>query len=81
MMPEPVAGIVQRTGMDEASLADMLADMAKKGLVFRITKGDNLLYSAAQFVVGIWEYHLNDLDEDLIRDVNEYMPALMAKAG
>jgi electron transport complex protein RnfB len=30
--------------------------------------------------VGIWEYHLNDLDEDLVRDVNEYMPALMAKS-
>jgi electron transport complex protein RnfB len=32
---------------------------------------------AAQFVIGIWEYHLNDLDEDLIRDVNEYLPFLM----
>ena len=30
-------------------------------------------------MVGIWEYHLNDLDEDLIRDVNEYMPDLMNK--
>ena len=32
---------------------------------------------AAQFVIGIWEYHLNDLDEALIRDVNEYLPLLM----
>lgn len=31
---------------------------------------------AAQFVIDIWEYHLNDLDEDLIRDVNEYLPRL-----
>ncbi len=77
MMPEPVAGIAQRTEMDEANLADMLAEMAKKGLIFRISKGEHLLYSAAQFVVGMWEYHLNDLDEDLIRDVNEYMPDLM----
>ncbi len=80
MMPEPVAGIAHRNGMDEAALAEMLARMAKKGLVFRIAKGDRLLYSAAQFVVGIWEYHLNDLDEDLIRDVNEYMPTLMKKS-
>ena len=79
MMPEPVAGIAQRTGMDEAILADRLADMAKKGLVFRVARGELLLYSAAQFVVGIWEYHLNDLDEDLIRDVNAYMPDLMNK--
>jgi len=80
MMPEPVAGIAQRTGMDETTLAERLADMAKKGLVFRVARGELLLYSAAQFVVGIWEYHLNDLDEDLIRDVNEYMPDLMNKS-
>ena len=79
MMPEPVAGIVQRAEMDESKLAGMLADMAKKGLVFRISKGERLLYSAAQFVVGIWEYHLNDLDEELIRDMNEYMPTLLHK--
>jgi Na+-translocating ferredoxin:NAD+ oxidoreductase subunit B len=80
MMPEPLAGIAQRTGMDETVLADRLAEMAKKGLVFRVARGELLLYSAAQFVVGIWEYHLNDLDEDLIRDVNEYMPDLMDKS-
>ena len=80
MMPETVAGIAQRTGRDEAILADRLADMAKKGLVFRVARGELLLYSAAQFVVGIWEYHLNDLDEELIRDVNEYMPDLMDKS-
>jgi Pyruvate/2-oxoacid:ferredoxin oxidoreductase delta subunit len=44
-----------------------------------MTKGDQTLYSAAQFVIGIWEYHLNSLDEGLIRDVNEYMPTLMHK--
>jgi Na+-translocating ferredoxin:NAD+ oxidoreductase RNF subunit RnfB len=29
--------------------------------------------------VGIWEYHLNSLDEGLVRDVNEYMPTLLKK--
>jgi ferredoxin len=77
MMPEPVAGIAARVGIDEAQLADALEEMAQKGLIFRISKKDNTLYSAAQFVIGIWEYHVNSLDEDLIRDVNEYMPDLM----
>jgi len=80
MMPEPVAGIAARVSSDGAQLGDALEAMAKKGLIFRISKRDNTLYSAAQFVVGIWEYHLNDLDEDLIRDVNEYMPTLMKKS-
>ena len=79
MMPEPVVGIAERTGRDPAALAETLAEMSRKGLIFRISKGDKTLYSAAQFVIGIWEYHVNSLDEDLIRDVNEYMPTLMKK--
>ena len=79
MMPEPVVGIAERTGRDPAALAETLAKMSRKGLIFRISKGDKTLYSAAQFVIGIWEYHVNSLDEDLIRDVNEYMPTLMEK--
>ncbi len=79
MMPEAAAAIADRTGRDAAALAEVLAEMSRKGLIFRISKGDKTLYSAAQFVVGIWEYHLNSLDEGLIRDVNEYMPALLKK--
>ena len=80
MMPEPVTGIAARLDADEAQLAASLEAMAQKGLIFRIQKKDDPLYSAAQFVVGIWEYHHNDLDEELIRDVNEYMPTLMKKS-
>jgi ferredoxin len=79
MMPEPVAGIAARVGTDEAQLAAALEAMAQQGLIFRIAKKDDTYYSAAQFVIGIWEYHVNRLDEDLIRDVNEYMPTLMKK--
>ena len=53
--------------------------MSKKGLIFRSSKGDTPHYMAAQFVVGIWEYHLNDLTPELIKDVNEYIPELMHK--
>jgi len=80
MMPEPVDGIAVRSGMDKEMLADQLEEMARKGLIFRSSKGDQNFYSAAQFVIGIWEYHLNDLDEALIRDVNEYMPTLMKES-
>lgn len=79
MMPESAAAVAARTGRDEEELAESLEEMAKKGLIFRISKKGANLYSAAQFVVGIWEYHLNSLDEGLVRDVNEYMPALLKK--
>lgn len=76
MMLEPAAAIAERLGKDEAELAPILEDMSKKGLIARSTKGGETLFMAAQFVVGIWEYHVNDLDEALIKDVNEYIPYL-----
>jgi Na+-translocating ferredoxin:NAD+ oxidoreductase subunit B len=80
MMPETVDAIAQRVGSNAVDLAPVLDAMSRKGLIFRSSKGDQNHYMAAQFVIGIWEYHLNDLDEALIRDVNEYLPHLMTKS-
>ena len=79
MMPEPSSAIAERLGMEESDLAQMLESMSTKGLIFSLYKGGHNLYMAAQFVVGIWEYHVNDLDEELIKDCNEYFPHLMKK--
>lgn len=77
LMLEPAAAIAARMGQPEAETSQMLADMSKKGLILRAAKGGQTLYMAAQFVIGIWEYHVNDLDEGLIKDFNEYVPHLM----
>jgi ferredoxin len=77
MMPEPASAVAERLDREPAVLAPQLEEMSRKGLIYRSTKGGQRHYMAAQFVIGIWEYHLNDLDEDLIRDVNEYLPILM----
>lgn len=79
MMPEPAETIAARIGREVDTLAPVLHDMSHKGLIFRNSKNGQHSYMAAQFVIGIWEYHVNDLDEDLIRDVNEYIPYLMKK--
>ncbi|MDJ0721503.1 MAG: 4Fe-4S binding protein [Desulfobacterales bacterium] len=79
MMPEPCEAIAARLDQDAETLAPALEAMSRKGLIFRNAKNGENTYMAAQFVVGIWEYHVNDLDEDLIRDVNEYIPYLMKK--
>ena len=80
MMPESAAVIAERLGRDENTLAPVLESMSKRGLIFRISKRGQKIYMAAQFVIGIWEYHLNDLDEELIRDVNEYIPFFMKQS-
>lgn len=79
MMPETAQSISERMNQNESELAQKLERMSRKGLIFRSSKKGHKTYSAAQFVIGIWEYHLNDLDEELIKDVNEYLPQLMEK--
>lgn len=78
---ESAGAIAERAGMNEEEIAPMLLNMAKKGLIFSIETGDRpAAFMAAQFVVGIWEYHVNDLDEAFVRDMQEYLPALAREA-
>ncbi len=76
MLPESVEAIAERLDIRPETLAAILNDMSHKGLIFRQTRKQQTFYMAAQFVIGIWEYHVNDLDEELIRDFNTYAPYL-----
>ncbi|MBU0987843.1 MAG: 4Fe-4S binding protein [Proteobacteria bacterium] len=77
MMPESASDIAARLDMDAPALAQILESMSQKGLIFSMIKHGQNLFMAAQFIIGIWEYHVNDLDEELIKDVNEYIPHVM----
>ncbi len=78
LLPEEAAVIARRAKMPVPDIEEQLESMAKKGLIFRLSRKKRPpKYMATQFVIGIWEYHVNDLDHDLIRDFNEYLPALM----
>jgi len=76
LIPEKSSVIARRAGIGTDKAAKRLRDMSRKGLIFSIEIGDRPpLYTASQYVVGIWEYHVNRLDPELIRDMNEYIPA------
>ena len=77
MKPQPVSTIAKRLNEAEQDMAQLLESMSKKGLIIRSSRGAQNLYMAAQFLVGIWEYHVNDLDVELIKDFNEYAPHLV----
>ena len=69
--------IAHRARLTPEEAARCLEKMARKGLIFRIEReGSPPLYQALQYVIGIWEFHVNDLDVELIRDMNEYIPTL-----
>jgi len=77
LIPEEPRVIARRAKLSREEIAPRLEEMAKKGLIYRVERKDRVtLYMAAQYVIGIWEYHVNDLDPGLIQDMNEYIPTL-----
>ncbi len=72
--PEKVADIANRLGMEEAEMAEKLESTAQKGLIYRIREGDERLYKAFQFFVGIYEFQLNHMDREFAELFEEYLP-------
>ncbi|MCD4674373.1 MAG: 4Fe-4S binding protein, partial [Desulfobacula sp.] len=79
MFPESADVIAEKLGKNESETEKLFYSMSKKGLIGRLGKEQNK-YMAANFITGIWEYNVNNLDEKLIRDVNEYIPQIWEKS-
>ena len=75
LIPEAAPVVARRAGIAVDAAMERLTAMAREGLIYSLEReGSKPRFMAAQFVVGIWEYHVNSLDEELVRDVNEYLP-------
>jgi len=72
--PENSYDIASRIGKDEAELTKKLEEMAQKGLIYRVREGEKKLYQAFQFLVGIYEFQLNHLDQEFCELFEEYLP-------
>jgi electron transport complex protein RnfB len=80
--PEPPAAIAGRCGVEEREAAERLASMASRGLIYREGTGDDACYRAEQFIVGIYEYQLGNMDREFSELVEEYIPYIgLAMAG
>ncbi|MCD6297097.1 MAG: hypothetical protein J7M30_08080 [Deltaproteobacteria bacterium] len=68
MKLEPAEAIAQRAGIVKETAAHMLKEISRKGLIFSIETPERPpAYMATQFLVGIWEYHVNDLDKAFVK--------------
>jgi len=74
--PEEVPAIAARTGMDVTELGRMLEEMAQKGCIFRVREGEKRRYHAFQFIVGLYEFQLNNIDREYSEMFEEYLPYL-----
>lgn len=66
------ASIAQRINKSVEETAAHLEDMAKRGLLFRLKKGDTPKYGAIPFVHGLFEFQVKRLDKDFAELVRQY---------
>jgi ferredoxin len=70
---EPARAIAERAGLSAAETEHRLDEMARKGLILSIRVADgSLCYQAAPWIVGIYEFQVNNLNEDFLRALGDY---------
>lgn len=73
LIEETAAVIARRAGSNVNETQKMLDEMASKGLIYDIREpGKPPKYMGFHFVVGIWEFQVDRLTNELIQDVDEY---------
>ncbi|MEJ2655872.1 MAG: 4Fe-4S binding protein [Desulfobacterales bacterium] len=81
LIPEESNVVARRAKISVQEASRRLEAMAQKGLIYRTeSKGGRPEYMACSYAIGIWEFHVNDLDPGLARDMGEYMPVLFDQA-
>jgi len=62
--------IAHRAGLPLGEAEECLKTMAQKGLIFSVQAVDSpALYQAVPFVIGIYEFQVNNLSKGLVRDL------------
>ena len=72
LKPRTVPEVAARVQAEPEAMAVRLEDMARRGLVFRLKDGDEPRYFPIPFIVGIYEFQLNNLSPELLKDISEY---------
>ena len=70
--PEDVATVANRMGRNENELGNILYQMSKKGLILRGTIEGQTFYFMAPWMIGIWEFQLNNLNQSNIPLYEKY---------
>jgi electron transport complex protein RnfB len=76
LLSEPARVIARRAKASVEETSRRLQEMERKGLVFVThTEGKDPEYMATHWAVGIFEFQVNRLNPELIRDLEEFGPA------
>jgi electron transport complex protein RnfB len=81
LFPEKVADIAERAAKDKAELGETLYDMSRRGLILRYrAPDDELYYFLIPWMIGIWEFQLNNLTRENIELYQRYFEEGMVPA-
>lgn len=70
---EPAEAIAKRIQLPVGETTHRLNEMAEKGLILSVQSVDSsLLYQAAPFVVGIYEFQVNRMNQGFLQDLEDY---------
>ena len=72
--------VANRLNRDPGEVADLMEQMAKKGLLFRKRAGDRVRYAAVPYVVGIFEFQVKSMDKELAKETEDYFEAVYGRA-
>ncbi|HHO76812.1 MAG TPA: 4Fe-4S dicluster domain-containing protein [Deltaproteobacteria bacterium] len=72
LYPETAAQVAARLGQETESTAGKLEDLALRGLLFRFRLGHSVSYQIVPFIVGIYEFQVNNLNPRLLKDLSKY---------
>jgi len=80
-VPEKVSTIAERVGSNETELGEVLYDMSKRGLLMRYrAPNGEIYYILAPWMVGIWEFQLNNMTPENIELYEKYYQEGMVPA-
>ncbi len=65
--------------LDAENTATLLETMATKGQLFRLNRGGKPKYAVVPFVVGVFEFQLNNLTKELSADLDGYYEEVFGK--
>lgn len=70
---EDAQTIAKKINLSVDKTEKILEEMAKKGLIISVQSDDGkILYQAAPWVIGIYEFQVNRMDEQFIRNFDDY---------
>ncbi len=81
LMPETVEAIAERLGKPVAEMQRILADMVEKGQIGPVKMFGQQMYMLFPFIVGIYDFQLKQIDEEMAHLFEEYFPVLAQTIG